>query len=68
MIALGSFFLMVGGKYHQQTLFLFGQLTFTAVAMVILYGYIYPKDSPEWTVWLSLIVCLGMGSGPGYFT
>jgi hypothetical protein len=49
-------------------LFLFGQLSFTAVALVILYGFVYPKNTAEWTVWLSLIVCLGMGSGPGYFT
>lgn len=36
--------------------------------MVILYGYAFPKNSPEWSVWLSLIVTLFMGSGPGYFT
>lgn len=68
MILLGFFFLMYGGRYHQKTLFLFGQLTFTAIAMVILYGYCFPKQTPEWSVWLSLVVTLAMGSGPGYFT
>eukprot|EP00347_Sterkiella_histriomuscorum_P008480 403344934 len=68
MIALGFFFLMYGGRYHQKTLFLFGQLTFVAFAMVIFYGYAFPKNSPEWSVWLSLVVTLAMGTGPGYFT
>lgn len=36
--------------------------------MIILYGYCFPKNSPEWSVWLSLIVTLFMGTGPGYGT
>ena len=36
--------------------------------MVVLYGYALPKNSPEWSVWLSLVITLAMGSGPGYFT
>lgn len=49
-------------------MFLFGELSFTALAMIILFAFVYPKDSPEWTVWFSLIICLAMGSGTGYLT
>lgn len=66
MISLGIYFLTLGGRYYKATMILFGQISFTVVAMVSLFAWVYPNHAPEYTVWLSLIVCLGMGYGVGY--
>lgn len=45
---------------------MFGQFSFTAAAMILLFALIYPKNAPEYAVWLSFIGSLGLGYGVGY--
>ena len=66
MIILGIYFLAFGGRYHQATMLMFGQFSFSAAAMILLFALIYPKNAPEYAVWLSLIGSLGLGYGVGY--
>lgn len=66
LIALGLYFLALGGRYYKATMLLFGEMTTTVAGMVIAFALIYPKNAPEYVVWLNLIICLGVGYGIGY--
>ena len=68
MIALGIFFLILGGRYYKATMFLAGQMTVAAFIMIIMFVAVYPANSPMWTVWLTLVVALMLGGGAGYAT
>lgn len=66
ILVLGLYFLTVGGRYYKETMFLFGEMTFTAASMIILFSLVLPKNAPEYVVWLTLISALGFGCGAGY--
>jgi hypothetical protein len=34
--------------------------------MISLFAAAYPAYSPEWVVWLTMVVGMGMGSGIGF--
>lgn len=66
MIIMGLYLLVLGGKQYHVTMFLAGQWSVCALIMIIMFAAVYPKDSPLWVVWLTLVISLGFGSGIGY--
>ncbi|CDW71763.1 UNKNOWN [Stylonychia lemnae] len=66
MMCLGVFLMISGGRFFKFTLFLTGQATVAGFILILMFGSVYPTNSPQWVVWLTLIVSLGMGAGIGY--
>lgn len=66
MVFFGLFLIILGGRFHKQTTFLFGQLSVAAFVMIIMFVAVYPKHSPMWVCWLTLFGSLIIGSAAGY--
>ncbi len=66
LIVLGLYFLTLGGRYYKATMLLFGEMTFTAASMILMFALVYPKNAPEYVVWLTLVASLGPGYGVGF--
>jgi lipopolysaccharide export LptBFGC system permease protein LptF len=66
MMILGVYLGIAGGRHYKVTMFLSGQATVAGFILVLMFGQVYPTNSPIWVVWLTLIVSLGMGAGIGY--
>jgi len=68
MIVLGCFLTFTGGRFHKLTMFLAGQLTVTALILIIMFIAVIPGHTKMWVVWLVLVVALGIGSGIGFLS
>ena len=68
MMGLGVFLMIAGGRYYKFVMFITGQATIAGFILIVMFGQVYPTNSPMWVVWLTLIVSLGMGAGIGYAT
>jgi hypothetical protein len=66
LISLGLFLMIFGGRYYKATMFIAAQFVITGLLMVLLFVAIMPSGTPEWSVWVSLLVALGIGSGVGF--
>jgi hypothetical protein len=65
-LALGGYLISVGGRYHKVTMFMAGLVFTCGAILVVLFGLVFPNNSPMWSVGLSAIVGLGMGAGVGW--
>ena len=65
-LALGGYFISVGGLYFKATLFISAQFAFAFALLITLFGTVYPSYSPEWVMWINLIVVFSVGAGLGY--
>ena len=68
LVAIGGYLLIYGGKYHEQTMFLFGEIVVSTFFLLVLFAYVYPPNSPEWMIWLNILVCIGLGALAGKVT
>lgn len=66
MIVLGLFLMLFGGRYYRSTMFIAAELAVAGVIMVLLFAAILPSGAPEWSVWLALLMSLGIGAGFGF--
>jgi hypothetical protein len=65
MIILGVFLMIFGGRYFKTTIILSTAFVLGTAVLLVLYVFIMPAATPEWTVWLSLFVIYGIGGGIG---
>ncbi len=68
LVAVGGYLLIYGGKYHEQTMFLFGEIVVSTFFLLVLFAFVYPPNSPEWMIWLNILICLGLGALAGKVT
>ena len=55
VIVVGLFFLIVGAYFYRITVFLTVLITSIFAVMVVLYAFILPFNTPEWTGWIVLV-------------
>ena len=65
MMISGAILLLFGGHLPNFTIFFATTFICALVLTVSLYNYVFPSYAPEWTVWLTLYVTVGMGAGLG---
>ena len=58
--------MLFGGRYYKATMFIAAELSVTGILMVLLFAAVMPAGTPEWAVWVSFLVSLGIGSGFGF--
>ncbi len=66
MMLVGGFLIACGGKKYKSTMFLAGLGASMAVILGGLFVFLIPFNTPEWTVWVGIIVSLLVGSVVGY--
>ena len=66
MLLIGAYLCFVGGRFSAMTLALFSTLSIALLQLFALFIFVLPNFSPQWTVPIVGIVCLGMGIGMGY--
>jgi len=66
MVLIGGFLAFAGGRFYKATMFMAAQFGFAITLLMFLYIKVIPTHCPEWVVWLSLMVTLGIGAGIGY--
>jgi hypothetical protein len=65
LVVLGIFFLAVGGRFPDLTLFLIQTFAMGTVLCVLCYAVLLPEFIPSWTVWFLGFITLGIGAGLG---
>lgn len=68
MMLTGLYLMFAGGRFYKVTLFMSGMMSVTFLLTIIMFSVIYPDNSPTWSVYLTLAVTMGMGSGIGYMS
>ena len=59
--------MIYGGKKFEFTMFVAATFATGMVFFMIFFMFVMPPNSPEWTVWLLILICLGIGSTAGTF-
>ena len=65
-LIVGGLLLSVGGKYYLATMATISTFGMTCFMLTLLYGLVLPTSTPQWLVWLSVVLCLAIGAGLGY--
>jgi hypothetical protein len=63
---IGIWLVIYGGMKYQSTFFIAAQFLVAAIILIILFSKVYPYDTPEWAVWLTIIGSLCAGGVFGY--
>jgi len=66
-LTLGGFLMIYGGKKYEFTMFVAATFAVGTVFFMLFFMFVMPPNSPEWTVWLCIVICLGIGSTAGNF-
>jgi len=66
LIFIGVYLLSVGGRYPKTTLAIFTTLAASLTSVFVLFGAVFPANSPAWSVLVVGFVCFSMGGGLGF--
>jgi len=66
LLVAGGLLLGVGGRYYLATMAAISTFGMACLMLVLLYGFILPSTTPQWMVWLSVLLSLAIGGGLGY--
>lgn len=64
---LGAYLMIYGGRKYEFTMFTAALFAVGLVTFMLFFMFVMPPNSPEWTIWLCIIICLFTGSSAGSF-
>jgi hypothetical protein len=67
-MALGVFLMIRGGRNYEFTMYIAAQFAVAMACIMIAFMFMMPPASPEWTIWLCIVVSLMIGSVAGSFS
>lgn len=59
--------MIYGGKKYEFTMFCAATFSVATVFFLIFFMFVMPPNQPEWTIWLAIVICLGIGSTAGNY-
>jgi len=66
-LTLGAYLMIYGGKKFEFTMFVAATFSVGCVFFMIFFMFVMPPNQPEWTIWLCIVICMGLGSIAGNF-
>jgi hypothetical protein len=70
---IGAFFMIIGGlmiyfgnKYQKITICFIASFGVSFLVLLVTYGLVMPNETPQYIVWISVLMSFGVGAGAGY--
>jgi hypothetical protein len=66
LILIGGFLIGFGPIYNKVSLVTIATVSIGSIVLVLFHALLLPHSTPQWLVWITLLMALGIGAGAGY--
>ena len=66
LVLIGGLLLQFGPQYDKECLIMISTMSISTIVLVFLHALIMPSSTPQWMVWITLFMSIGIGAGAGY--